>query len=164
MVLDVTLRIASEMITALRTWWQDSRTFGSPQARRRQVAALCYRQTRKGKRILLITSRRSGRWIVPKGWPINGLHDSNAALREAWEEAGVKHAKVTDTPIGSFEYDKFRSNGDVTPVQAQVYAAEVHKLEDAYPEDHQRIRRWFTPDEAAHVVSEPQLKEMLLRL
>lgn len=163
-MLGVTFRIESEMITALKTWWQDSRTFGSPQTRHRQVAALCYRQTRKGKRILLITSRRSGRWIVPKGWPINGLNDSNAALQEAWEEAGVKHAKVTDTPIGSFEYDKFRSNGDVTPVQAQVYAAEVHKLEDAYPEDHQRIRRWFTPDQAAHVVSEPQLKEMLLRL
>ncbi|MEP2654638.1 MAG: NUDIX hydrolase [Sedimentitalea sp.] len=127
----------------------------------RQVAALCYRKTRSGKKVLLITSRGTGRWIVPKGWPIKGLADPQAALQEAWEEAGVTSADVTTTPIGHYEYDKWHRGGDVTPVQTQVYLAKVETLADSYPEDHQRERKWFTPAKAATLVQEPQLKEIL---
>jgi 8-oxo-dGTP pyrophosphatase MutT (NUDIX family) len=129
--------------------------------RRRQVAALCYRQTQGAKEVLLITSRDTGRWIVPKGWPMPGIEDPQAALQEAWEEAGVKRAEVDDAAIGSFNYDKLADDGETIPVKAQVYAAKVKKLEDSYPEGHQRMRQWFSPREAALRVAEPQLKALL---
>jgi hypothetical protein len=58
--------------------------------KRLQVAALCYKQANDtdDKEILLVTSRDTGRWIIPKGWPIDGKNASEAALQEAWEEAG----------------------------------------------------------------------------
>lgn len=130
-------------------------------ARARQVAAICYRETGVGKKVLLVTSRGTGRWIVPKGWPIKGLEDPEAALQEAWEEAGVKTAEVQTDPVGHYDYDKTRSCGQVTPVQAQVYLAEVESLAEEYPEDHQRERRWFSQDEAADRVQEPKLKAIL---
>ncbi|MBW4709615.1 NUDIX hydrolase [Roseobacter sp. YSTF-M11] len=132
--------------------------------RQRQVAAVCYRNTRAGKKVLLVTSRDTGRWIVPKGWPIDGLDDPDAALQEAWEEAGVKSADVQTDPVGHFDYDKRLADGDVTPVQAQVYMAEVEGLADTYPEDHQRDREWFSQEEAAARVDEPELKAILRKL
>ncbi|HBR36028.1 MAG TPA: NUDIX hydrolase, partial [Sulfitobacter pontiacus] len=74
--------------------------------KRIQVAALCYRETPEGKEVLMITSRDTGRWIVPKGWPIDGLDGAGAALREAWEEAGVSKADIESEPIGYYDYDK----------------------------------------------------------
>lgn len=130
-------------------------------ARARQVAAICYRQTGAGKRVLLVTSRGTGRWIVPKGWPIDGLKDPDAALQEAWEEAGVKTAEVQPDPVGHYDYDKKHADGDVTPVKTQVYLAEVESLAESYPEDHQRERRWFAPEEAAARVQEPELQAIL---
>ena len=58
---------------------------------RHQVAALCWRMGQGGAvEILLVTSRDTGRWVIPKGWPMDGKSASAAAAREAWEEAGVK--------------------------------------------------------------------------
>jgi 8-oxo-dGTP pyrophosphatase MutT (NUDIX family) len=135
-----------------------------PKKRRRQVAAICYRKTRKGKRVLLITSRRTRRWIVPKGWPIKGMNEAEAAMQEAWEEAGVKDAEVNAAPVGTYDYDKYRKNGDVTPIEARVYVAEVENLAEEYPEENQRDRRWFSPKDAAKRVSEPGLKALLRSL
>ncbi|MCV3272263.1 NUDIX hydrolase [Roseobacter sinensis] len=132
-----------------------------PQARARQVAALCYRKTRAGKRVLLITSRGTGRWIVPKGWPMDGLENSEAALQEAWEEAGVKSAEVEPQPVGHYRYNKYHARGGKTPVETEVYAAEVEALANSYPEGHQRRREWFSPAEAAEKVREPELKAIL---
>ncbi|WP_366524286.1 NUDIX hydrolase [uncultured Roseobacter sp.] len=149
------------MINIVKTTLENAmRVFTGP-ARERQVAALCFRETKKGKKVLLVTSRGTGRWIVPKGWPIKGLDDPDAALQEAWEEAGVKSAEVEADPVGHYDYDKLGDSGEVTPVKAQVYLAEVETLAESYPEDHQRERRWFTPDEAAARVREPELKAIL---
>ncbi|MFK7878230.1 NUDIX hydrolase [Roseobacter sp.] len=149
------------MINIVRTTLESAvRVFTGPE-RQRQVAALCYRDTQAGKKVLLVTSRGTGRWIVPKGWPIKGLDDPDAALQEAWEEAGVESAEVVADPIGHYKYDKKRSDGEVTPVKAQVYLAEVESLSESYPEDHQRERHWFSPDEAASRVHEPELKAIL---
>jgi 8-oxo-dGTP pyrophosphatase MutT (NUDIX family) len=126
-----------------------------------QVAALCYRLTDRGKQVLLVTSRGTGRWIVPKGWPMTGLEDPQAALQEAWEEAGVKSADVSRAAIGAFNYDKLSDDGEIIPVRAKLFAAKVKKLEDTYPEHQERKRRWFTPDEAATRVAEPQLQALL---
>ncbi|GFE50488.1 DNA mismatch repair protein MutT [Roseobacter cerasinus] len=145
--------VKSHFEGAVRLWF-------SP-ARARQVAALCYRKTRMGKQVLLITSRGSGRWIVPKGWPIDGLSNCEAALQEAWEEAGVEAANVQPTPVGHYRYDKYHASGDITPVETEVYVAEVDGLAKSYPEDHQRKRRWFSPEDAAERVREPELKAIL---
>ena len=69
---------------------------------RQQVGALPYRTIDKGKvELLLITSRDTGRWLIPKGWPMTGVKDYDAAAQEAWEEAGVV-GPVRRKPIGSY--------------------------------------------------------------
>lgn len=132
---------------------------GIPAAR--QVAALCYRDRGEGTEVLLITSRDTGRWIVPKGWMIPGLDASGAALQEAWEEAGVRDAVISSSPIGSYAYDKRLDDGSSLPVRAEVYAAHVLELKDTYPEADERERRWFTPPQASKLVEEPELQSLL---
>ncbi len=129
--------------------------------KRVQVAALCYKETPTGKRVLLITSRDTGRWIVPKGWPIDGLNGSEAALQEAWEEAGVSKADIESDPVGQFEYDKGLGEGMTVPVKTQVYLTQVRDLSEEYPEVDERRRAWFKPSEAAEKVDEPELKAIL---
>ena len=129
--------------------------------KRVQVAALCYRDTDEGKKVLLITSRDTGRWIMPKGWPIDGLDGSGAALQEAWEEAGVTEADIETAPMGIFEYDKGLGEGLTVPVTTQVYLTRVRELSEEYPEADMRKRAWFTPKEAAELVNEPDLKAIL---
>ncbi|MEX0340148.1 MAG: NUDIX hydrolase [Arenibacterium sp.] len=130
-----------------------------------QVAALCYRDTDdNGKDILLITSRETKRWIIPKGWPIDGLNNAEAALQEAWEEAGVKEAHITKKPMGHFDYPKRLSCGTTTEIETEVFLARVKHLSDNYPEDDERVRKWVSPDEAANLVQEPGLKSILRAL
>jgi 8-oxo-dGTP pyrophosphatase MutT (NUDIX family) len=126
-----------------------------------QVAALCYRDARDGKEVLLITSRDTGRWIIPKGWPMRGKTDAQAAAIEAWEEAGVKSANVECDPIGSYEYDKMQDDGVALPVETQVYSVEVDRLAKMFPEVSERDRAWVSPNEAADMVDEPELKALL---
>lgn len=126
-----------------------------------QVAALCYRDGDAGREVLLITSRDTGRWIVPKGWPIDGLDGSGAALHEAWEEAGVAEADVQPTHIGTYEYEKNLIEGMSVPVETRVYLARVSDLAKQYPEAGERKRKWFSPQEAAKLVDEPDLKALI---
>ncbi|MFD2740826.1 NUDIX hydrolase [Sulfitobacter aestuarii] len=129
--------------------------------KRVQVAALCYRDTPEGRRVLLITSRDTGRWIVPKGWPIDGLDGPGSALQEAWEEAGVTEADIESEPIGFYEYAKGLGEGLTVPVETQVYLTRVGHLEEDYPDARLRKRAWFAPKEAAELVDEPDLKAIL---
>jgi 8-oxo-dGTP pyrophosphatase MutT (NUDIX family) len=126
-----------------------------------QVAALCTRGTGDDKEVLLVTSRGTGRWIIPKGWPIRGLASSQAALQEAWEEAGVKDATAKSEPIGSYGYDKTMGSGLPVPIETLVYSVSVNELENDFPEAGQRKRRWVSPAEAASLVDEPELKSIL---
>lgn len=126
-----------------------------------QSAALCFRKSKRGKEVLLITSRERGRWILPKGWPINGLDGAGTAAQEAWEEAGVKPLKVNKKSVGQFHYDKVLDNGASAPVEANVYSIEVDKLAETYPEVEERTRNWMAPNEAADLVEEPGLKAIL---
>ena len=130
----------------------------------RQFAALPWIETREGLHILLITSRDTGRWVLPKGWPMDGLDGPASALQEAWEEAGVKRARIDDKPIGHFDYDKMLDDGNALPLQVTVYIAEVLKLDDAYPEVADRTRKWATPKQAARLVDEPKLKKILNKI
>lgn len=126
--------------------------------KRLQMAALCHRDKGDTKEYLLVTSRDTGRWIIPKGWPIRGLKSNETALREAWEEAGVKNSRASDHPIGTYTYQKRRDNGFEVPVETLVYSVAVNELTDDYPEAHQRTRKWVSAQDAADMVNETELK------
>jgi len=132
--------------------------------KRVQVAALCYRMQHDHKEVLLVTSRGTGRWILPKGWPIKGKDGGESALQEAWEEAGVQRGKVEGTPIGAFSYEKELKTGLPVPVETYVYTIAEVELSDDYPESHQRKRQWFSPQEAANLVREPELQSILRQI
>lgn len=128
---------------------------------RLQVAALCHRGTGPDTEILLITSRGTGRWVLPKGWPIKGLDAAGSAMQEAWEEAGVRDGVTGDTPIGSFVYQKGLTGGWSVSVNTLVFPVEVKELRDDFPEAEQRRRNWVKPAQAATMVNEPELREIL---
>lgn len=148
------------MMHVLKRAWAETLMPIFSTTRQAQVSALCYRETKEGRQILLITSRDTGRWIIPKGWPIEGLDAAGAAMQEAWEEAGVSKVGQTEA-MGTFDYDKRLKNGGILPVRTEVFAAEVLEVRDTYPEAKQRHRAWFTPLEASELVDEPQLQDIL---
>jgi len=133
----------------------------------RQLAALCWRSVSgdaapsSGREILLVTSS-TGRWILPKGWPITGKTPAEAALTEAWEEGGVKKGKVSRRPLGSYMATKLTLRGDEEPCLLQVYAIKVRKTVDDFPESAVRERLWVCPRIAATLVHEDGLREILL--
>lgn len=127
----------------------------------RQVAALCYRHGDNGPKVLLVTTRGTGRWIIPKGWRIRGKSSSESAMQEAWEEAGVTKGKLAKKSIGSFFYKKVKDNGDEIGVKTSVYPIAVKQVEDKFPEHKQRRRKWVSLKKAANMVKEPELKKLL---
>lgn len=133
---------------------------GLGQPRRLQVAALCWRRSRKGLRILLITSRDTGRWVIPKGWPMRHRSDPDAAAREAFEEAGLR-GTVAARSLGLYTYPKLLANGTVIACVVRVYPLEVQEMLRRYPESGQRRVRWFSPGKAARRVAEPELKALI---
>ncbi|SFI27577.1 NUDIX hydrolase [Albimonas pacifica] len=128
---------------------------------RRQVAALCWREGERGVEVLLISSRGTGRWILPKGWPMRGKDLAGAALQEAWEEAGARFVETPAVPVGRFASLKVSDSGLPEPSEVMVFAAEVRELADDFPEQGQRRRRWAAPDEAAGLVEEAGLAELI---
>ncbi|MGA0606213.1 NUDIX hydrolase [Phenylobacterium sp. VNQ135] len=125
-----------------------------------QYAALPWRRTPAGVEVLLITSRETKRWVIPKGWPIKKLKPPASAAQEAMEEAGVA-GPTSRKAIGVYHYDKRLRSGRTQHVRVLVFALEVAELKDAWPEQHQRERRWATPAEAAGLVDEKELKKLL---
>ena len=130
---------------------------------RMQYAALCYRLRKKRGQleVLLITSRDTGRWVIPKGWPMEGRQSYAVAEREAYEEAGVK-GKVHKEPIGYYMYQKGLSQGLKVPCKVQVYSLEVDELCKNFPEKGERRLEWVSCSEAAARVAEPGLKKLIL--
>ncbi|MGN6692421.1 MAG: DUF47 family protein [Sphingopyxis sp.] len=130
----------------------------------RQIAVLPYRFSGADKdgptEILLITSRGTGRWVVPKGNPLTGLDRHASAAVEAEEEAGVIGA-VCPTSIGSYEYRKRRANGAAIMYNVEVFPLAVTRELDEWKEMDERERRWFTLDQAAASVDEPDLQAMI---
>lgn len=129
---------------------------------RAQVAALPFRLADGIAQVLLVTSRESRRWIIPKGWPMKGRKDHEAAAREAAEEAGVT-GRIRKRPIGAYTYQK-RLADAVEPCRVMVYLLEVERELSTWRERDQRQRRWFAWSEAAELVSEPRLALMILSL
>ena len=127
---------------------------------RSQFGALCYRITDGKVQILLITSRRTKRWIIPKGWPENDMTPGESAANEAMEEAGVA-GKLKERPFGVYCYEKTVEEGENYPCIVTVYALKVKMILTDYTEKSERRRKWFSPKDAAKQVLEPDLARLL---
>lgn len=133
------------------------------QVRTRQVAALPWREGGQGTEVLLISSRETKRWVIPKGWPIPSLSPPDSALREAFEEAGVG-GQIARKPAGHFGYMKRMKDGTEVSCSVEVFPLEVMVQHREWPEQGQRDARWFKRDEAAAAVDEPGLAAIIRKL
>lgn len=126
-----------------------------------QAAALPWRRGAKGDiELLLVTSRSSGKWIPPKGWPMRGKTLAEAAQIEAYEEAGVR-GQISDVPCGTFQRSKNHRALGPTRFLIKLYPLEVTEELKAWPEQAQRKRRWFARDAAAEAVEPAELAALL---
>jgi 8-oxo-dGTP pyrophosphatase MutT (NUDIX family) len=130
---------------------------------RRQYAALCYRDTPGGElEILLLTSRDTGRWVIPKGWPMGAKAGQDVARQEALEEAGVT-GDASSVPLGVYSYQKRMQDDFSVPCGVEVYPMRVTGFVDSFKEKGKRQLEWVSPSEAATRVAEPELKDLILR-
>ncbi|MBS9718666.1 NUDIX hydrolase [Pseudohalocynthiibacter aestuariivivens] len=127
---------------------------------RTQFGALCYRVNNDKVQVLLVTSRGAGRWIIPKGWPMDQQTPASAAAQEAFEEAGVE-GKIENICLGIFSYVKSRNVEDELPCVVAVFPMKVKRLLRKFPEAKERNRRWFSVKKAASMVSEPELAQII---
>lgn len=126
-----------------------------------QYAALPYRIVDGDPMVLLVTSRETKRWILPKGQPERKLAPHQVAEQEAYEEAGLI-GTVFKSPFASFPSVKRLKTGEELPCEVRVFLFEVNHELGAWPEKSERERRWMTPGQAAMVVGEPGLVRVLL--
>ena len=127
---------------------------------KKQYAALPWREFGGRREVLLISSRDTGRWVIPKGWPIRGLSPPETAAREAYEEAGLG-GQISKKPIGKFAYPKRLDDGKVQTCMVDVFALEQMIQHPSWPEQGQRTLQWFSVPDAANAVQEPELKEII---
>jgi 8-oxo-dGTP pyrophosphatase MutT (NUDIX family) len=125
-----------------------------------QYAALPWRRVEGRLEILLITTLTTKRWVVPKGWPLEGCSPSECAAQEAFEEAGVI-GTMASKPVGSFDYRKRRKTGDEIACHVAVFDLEVERQRRAWPEKAMRQTCWCSVDEALARVSDPGLKRLI---
>lgn len=131
---------------------------------RTQFGGLPFRVV-KGKKgneiqVLLVTSRETKRWIIPKGWPMDGLTPADAAAQEVWEEAGAR-GKGYDVCLGLYSYRKWMSEDLSLPIIVAVFPVKVSALEDDYPEASERRRKWMSLKKAASKVEERDLRQLI---
>jgi 8-oxo-dGTP pyrophosphatase MutT (NUDIX family) len=133
-----------------------------PKEKLSQVAALPFRIKDGRIEVLLVTSRETKRWLIPKGWPMKGKKPHRAAEQEAEEEAGVK-GEIGDKPLGSYDYWKRRAT-HFDLCRVEVYPLKVSKQLKSWREKGQRKSQWFPVEEAAHQVLEPALAHLIRSL
>lgn len=127
--------------------------------RRKQFAALPFQAVAEGVEVLLVTSRDTGRWVIPKGWPMKNRRPHRAAAIEAYEEAGVV-GKADKTALGTYDYDKGTETGAI-PCRVTVFPLKVAQLLDEWPESAERRRAWHPVEQASELVEEPELQAIL---
>lgn len=143
-----------------RSFWTGREVYVVDPTAITQVGALCLRDGKDGKEVLLVKSSR-GRWIVPKGWPMDGHTDAETAKIEAWEEAGLRKGKVSKAPIGGYVTEKRFEDGRVVPCHVSVYRIDVKQMTKTYPEAGLRKRKWVPLKKAAKKVDDVGLRAFL---
>ncbi len=128
-----------------------------------QSGALPWRLKRRKKaEVLLVTGRRSGRWMIPKGWPVAGKSLADSAAQEAFEEAGIK-GKVDPTPIGTFRHVKEHLLLGTVEVDILVHPMAVERELGDWPERGERMRKWFDLEKAAARVESEELRNLIVK-
>jgi len=132
-----------------------------PPKARQQFAALPWRGE-AATEVLLVTSRETGRWVIPKGWPVAGKPGWAAAAQEALEEAGVT-GEIDRSPLGAYPYVKYLRSGRGQACKVKVFPMKVTGQMDDWPEKDQRTSRWFGWADAAGAVQELRLGRLIRR-
>ncbi len=128
---------------------------------RTQYAALPFRIDAEGAlQVMLITSRETRRWVIPKGWPMRGVKPHGVAAREAYEEAGLE-GEIGRRGIGFYYYHKRLKDGSAVPVCVEVYPFRVARQHARWPERDERQCRWLDPEAAAGLVAEESLAGLI---
>jgi 8-oxo-dGTP pyrophosphatase MutT (NUDIX family) len=131
--------------------------------RARQFGVLPWRIGERGTReVMLLTSRDTHRWVIPKGWPMKGRKPVEVAKQEAYEEAGLVGRVVSKRPIGSFHYEK-RLAKKALLCEVRVFLFRVERQLCDWPEKSSRETRWFDAEEAAGRVEEGGLSKIIKR-
>ena len=126
-----------------------------------QFSALPFRMGKNGQtQIMLLTSRETRRWVIPKGWPIKGLKAREVAEREAFEESGLIGQILGKRPVGAYHYEKRMAETSLL-CEVRVFLFWVDRQLDDWPEKEQRDTHWFSPSEAAALVDEGGLAELM---
>lgn len=147
------------MLRRFFDWWRGADLEAPDTAPTPQSGAVPYRVTDKGVRFLLVTSRRTGRWLFPKGGLMTGREPWESAAQEALEEAGVE-GRVSPEPLGAYRSQRIRDDRSQT-IEVTLYPLEVTRQLDRWPEKSQRRRRWADIDEACAMVRDPGLVAVL---
>jgi 8-oxo-dGTP pyrophosphatase MutT (NUDIX family) len=129
-----------------------------------QAGVIAYRVLDGKVRVLLVTSRDTGRWIIPKGNIKAGEMPCKAAENEAYEEAGVKGTIIGSMPLGIYNYFKRLASGQARPATVEVYLLLVKERLKKWPERNKRKLSWVSTKEAVGLVEEPGIVPLLLRL
>jgi 8-oxo-dGTP pyrophosphatase MutT (NUDIX family) len=142
--------------------WKMSTSAKKATATSLQYAALPFRRRVDTGRteVMLVTSLRTGRWIIPKGWPMKQEAPHAASAREALEEAGIV-GEVGTRPIGSYTYQKQLKQGAFVACEVHVFPLEVKRQQRTWPEKSKRQVQWFSSADAAAAVQEPALSEII---
>jgi 8-oxo-dGTP pyrophosphatase MutT (NUDIX family) len=111
---------------------------------------------------MLLTSRETRRWVIPKGWPMKGKKPAEVAAQEAFEEAGLVGQIIGKKPLGIFHYPK-RLTRRTDLCEVRVYLFRVEQQLEVWPEIEQRETRWFDAHEAAELVDESGLAAIIGR-
>jgi 8-oxo-dGTP pyrophosphatase MutT (NUDIX family) len=133
-------------------------------SRHRQYGVIPIRIVERGRvEVMLMTSRGTGRWVIPKGWPMRHRSPAGTARQEAYEEAGITGRLWSRRSVGTYRYEKVdeRFSGEVT---VRVFVLEVDQQLKDWPERGQRRRRWFATRRAASLVQERELSQLLRAL
>jgi 8-oxo-dGTP pyrophosphatase MutT (NUDIX family) len=129
------------------------------EAGRLQYAALPWRVADGALEIMLVSSRETKRWIIPKGWPMSGRSGATAAAIEAMEEAGLLGI-IAEEAFGHFTYSKRFSRGEEL-CKVEVFPLRVARQRENWPEKHERETQWFAAADAIELVSDPELGDLI---
>jgi 8-oxo-dGTP pyrophosphatase MutT (NUDIX family) len=156
----------SELLTKVADWlYEHSMSRGGDGVVPLQSGALPWRLKRRKKsekaEVLLVTGRRSGRWMIPKGWPVAGKSLADSAAQEAFEEAGIK-GKIDPKPIGTFRHVKQHLLFGRLEVDIMVHPMVVERELGDWPERGERTRKWFGLEEAAARVDSEELRKLIV--
>jgi ADP-ribose pyrophosphatase YjhB (NUDIX family) len=156
--------VESSSVAAARAFHQRQTMATSDRSGDIQFGVLPYRVSAAGAtEVMLLTSRGVGRWVIPKGWPMIGRKPRAVAVTEARQEAGIKGI-IGRRPIGSYHYTKSIERGEDRLCECVVFPMLVTHEAPTWREQGQRTRAWFQRDEAAQLVNEGALAEMIRNL